>query len=989
MRRLLIICLAFFMVSPEGVSRDFRQEVNFEINVTLDDTRHELNAFQTVEYINNSPDTLGVLYFHLWPNAWSGNNTRLARQIINSTGRQRLFDDQRLRGYIDSLDFMVDSHRVIWQLKPGNPDICLIELNKPALPGDTIFITTPFRVKIPDGRASQLGHIGESYQIAHWHPRPAVYDRDGWHPVSFIDMAGISSEPGSFDVSITLPGNYVTGATGSLQSDDEMEWLDSLAEDTSWRQTYFFAGTRFPPSSAKMKTIRFTSGRTDDFAWFADKRFNVTKGSMNLPGSDREVTFWLMFTNLQARLWIDAPEYVRSAMLNLSQQIGDYPYDNFTVVQSILGAGTGRGYSGIALMGFEDDGRFLDEAIFRSMAVNWLGTAPGSTGSGWSGIPYMDGGLTQAYTSGYMREKYPERKLWEVNPGSRSLAEFMRVETIPLERIDEIEWLTAARLNQLQPLDTIAGGYDQLPGDQVNFYKAARGFNYLRAYLGDSLFDSAMQSWYHNMRSPLSVSVDFQDFLESFTGRELDWFFIDFAGTTRRLDYRVVRLEGQQLLIENNAELASPVVIAGMEGDSVVFEKWVDGFQGRKRVELPPGDYSEVKIDPHGVMPEVYRHNNSIRTSGLFPRKGPVNPRLVFNIDDPGKRAIVFMPLVNWTRENGIMPGVAVHNGFPLPKPVEYFATPFYSAKNSSLAGTGQLLFNIAPWDNFIRRATITLAGTQFGAPGGQNYRSALAGLDLYLTSKTGSNIINSSLFGRYITASDLYEILSQETARMRHFVQIGYRLERNSRVNPFDVQAMMEIQGSYQKMSVELNYKYSYHGSGNGLFIRFFAGGRGIHGPPLPFHSFSAGGRGGLEQYLYHGTYPDRFSLFTDTFFSRQMMLSEGGLVSPVHMALGYSDRLASVSLTSTWPRLPAWIPVRPFANFLVNEHTRIFDPYYPPLFFEAGLKAGLWDFFEIYFPFHVSENIRSATGPLQNRIRFVLRLQSFNRLDFLGIME
>jgi hypothetical protein len=987
MRRLLVICLAFFMVFPEGSAREFRQEVNFQIHVTLDDTRHELSAFQTVEYINNSPDTLRVLYFHLWPNAWSGNNTRLARQIINSGGRQRLFDDARLRGYIDSLDFMVDGHRAEWQLMPGSPDICLIELNEPAFPGDTLFITTPFRVKIPDGRTSQLGHIGESYQVAHWHPRPAVYDRDGWHPVSFIDMAGISSEPGSFDVSITLPENYVTGATGNLQSEHEVRWLDSLAADTLWKLTFFFAGTRFPPSSDKMKTIRFTTDRAADFAWFADKRFNVTKSIMNLPGSGREVTIWLMFTNLQARLWIEAPEYARSATHYLSEKIGDYPYDNFTVVQSILGGGPGRGYPGIALMGFEDDGRFLDEAIFRSMAVNLLGTAPGSTGSGWSGMPYIDGGLTLDYTSRYMREKYPERKLWEINPGNRRLAEFMKVEAIPFERIDEIEWLTAARLNLLQPLDA-PPDEGCLPGDHINYYKAARGFDYLRAYLGDTLFDSAIQSWYVNPGSVRSSDGGFQDFLESFTGMELDWFFADFAGTTRRLDYKVVRLEGQQLLIKNNAELASPLIIAGMEGDAVVFEKWLDGFQGRKLVELPPGDYSEVMIDPHGVMPEVYRHNNTIRTSGLFPRKGPVRPRLLFNIDDPGTRTVVFMPLVNWTRENGLMPGIAVHSGFPLPKPVEYFVTPFYSAKNSSLAGSGELVFNIAPYDNIVRLATISLEGSQFGAPGGQNYRRALAGVDLYFRAPFGSDRLRHRISGSYIAASGLYDILSQEQAEMSSFGQAGYGLERNSRVNPFDVLTMMEIHRFYRKAWVELNYKYSYHGSGNGLFIRFFAGAMLKNNSPVPFHAFSAGGRGGREQYLYQGTFPDRFSLFSDTFFSRQMMFSEGGLVSPVNESIGYSDRLASVSLTSTWPGLPAWIPVRPFANILVNERTRNPGPY-PALYFETGLKAGLWDFFEVYFPFHVSENIRAATGPLQERIRFVLRLHPFNRLDFLGIME
>ena len=177
-------------------------------------TTHELYGFESVDYINNSPDTLRFLYFHLWPNAYSNNNTALARQIFSMKGKEKLFKDPELRGFIDSLDFEVESNRVQWYLLPESPDICTIILNKALKPGDTIQITTPFHVKIPKGVTSRLGHIGESYQISQWFPKPAVYDKDGWHQMPYLDQAEFYSEFGSFDVSITLPANYVVGATG-------------------------------------------------------------------------------------------------------------------------------------------------------------------------------------------------------------------------------------------------------------------------------------------------------------------------------------------------------------------------------------------------------------------------------------------------------------------------------------------------------------------------------------------------------------------------------------------------------------------------------------------------------------------------------------------------------------------------------------------------------------------------------------------------------
>jgi hypothetical protein len=73
--------------------------------------------------------------------------------------------------------------------------------------------------------------------------------------------------------------------------------------------------------------------------------------------------------------------------------------------------------------------------------------------------------------------------------------------------------------------------------------------------------------------------------------------------------------------------------------------------------------------------------------------------------------------------------------------------------------------------------------------------------------------------------------------------------------------------------------------------------------------------------------------------------------------------------------------LPVKPFVNLLLND--KAFGPQNDsPVFFEAGLKTGIWNIFEIYFPLLVSKNIDSAGGSFKNRIRFVFSLDSFSRL-------
>ena len=162
---------------------------------------------------------------------------------------------------------------------PEHIDICKLILNNPLKPGESIKISTPFFVKIPNGRFSRLGHVDQSYMITQWYPKPAVFDQNGWHPIPYLSQGEFYSEFGSFDVSITLPSNYTVGATGDLQNQDEIIRLNKLAEITK-NISEFSDEMTFPKSNSKNKTLRYIQNNIHDFAWFADKRYHVLKGEV-------------------------------------------------------------------------------------------------------------------------------------------------------------------------------------------------------------------------------------------------------------------------------------------------------------------------------------------------------------------------------------------------------------------------------------------------------------------------------------------------------------------------------------------------------------------------------------------------------------------------------------------------------------------------------------------------------------------------------------
>ena len=154
MKKTIIFLFTFSLTFSQDPDY-FQQHVDYDIKVKLDDTNHTLSAFEKIVYKNNSPDGLSFIWFHIWPNAYRNDSTAYAKQAgPNSRFAQ---SDTSSRGFIDSLDFLVNGEKVDWSYHPEWIDVVKINLNKPLNSGEEILIETPFFVKLPKV-FSRLGH---------------------------------------------------------------------------------------------------------------------------------------------------------------------------------------------------------------------------------------------------------------------------------------------------------------------------------------------------------------------------------------------------------------------------------------------------------------------------------------------------------------------------------------------------------------------------------------------------------------------------------------------------------------------------------------------------------------------------------------------------------------------------------------------------------------------------------------------------------------
>lgn len=491
----------------------WQQQADYVIDVKLDDTTHSLDAFMQLNYVNNSPDTLHFIWFHIWPNAYKNDQTAFSEQLLQLGKKDFYFADINDRGYINRLDFRIDNSSLQVEEHPNYIDAIKVVLNDPLPPGQSITITTPFHVKLPYN-FSRGGHVGQSYQITQWYPKPAVYDREGWHIMPYLHHGEYYSEFGTYDVRITLPVNYKVAATGILQDESELAWLKQQtsapvlptpAKKIASTGKSTSVANEFPLSSEELKTIRFKQDQVHDFAWFADKRFLVQQDTLMLP-SGKKVEVYAFYPASKQKSLQAGIDILKKSIQFRSSILGDYPYTAMSVVLADMGFEGGMEYPMVTSI-TAGPGDQLETVIEHETGHNWFQAALATNERKY---PWMDEGMNSYYGNRYMQEIrdtikgkskwFPERPEW------------LLVDAMAQQKKD-------------QPVNTPSEEFNGTNYGLIAYIKAAAWMESLEQMLGRKTFDSAMRTYYERWKFRHPQPSDFKQVMEQVSGKNIDSLF--------------------------------------------------------------------------------------------------------------------------------------------------------------------------------------------------------------------------------------------------------------------------------------------------------------------------------------------------------------------------------------------------------------------------------------------------------------------------------
>jgi len=502
----------------------WQQEVHYTIDVSLNDREHTLDGFLQLQYINHSPDTLRYIWFHIWPNAYKNDQTAFSEQLLLNGRTDFYFADKEKRGYINRLDFRAGNTILRTEDHPMYIDVMKVYLDEPLAPGGEVLITTPFHVKLP-ALFSRSGHHRQFYQVTQWYPKPAVYDAKGWHPMPYLSQGEFYSEFGSYSVRITLPDTYTVAATGLLQSGDFKgmpEKKDNAAsklpppitgKPVVQKKKSLPPGKKTPQPVIKepeesFKTLHYQQSNIHDFAWFAAKNFVVAEDTVQLP-SGKVVQAYSFYLSANDEGWKNSMQFIKDALRFRSDQLGDYPYDVISVVQSPAPGG-GMEYPTITNVSSFDETHVLDEVIQHEIGHNWF---YGALASNERMYPWMDEGMNTFYDNRYRQWKYGDH-------AGNSFMDVRLPEGPELMLADVM-----AAMKEDQPISSPAAAFSNDNYSITTYNKAAAWLKKLEDTLGTELFDSVMRVYYRQWQFKHPYPEDFRAVAEQVSGYNLQELF--------------------------------------------------------------------------------------------------------------------------------------------------------------------------------------------------------------------------------------------------------------------------------------------------------------------------------------------------------------------------------------------------------------------------------------------------------------------------------
>lgn len=518
-KSILAICGLALALSAQAQDNHWQQQADYQMNVTMNVKNFQYKGVQKVTYINNSPDTLSTVFFHLYFNAFQPNSEMDAnlqtlpdpdgRMATNVGTPQRPIYESRIAklnpneiGYLRVKKLTQDG---VPATISHESTILKVTLPTPILPHSRTVLGLDFEGQVPVmiRRAGRNSPDGVALSMAQWYPKMVAYDHKGWHTTEYLgrEFYGVW---GNFDVKITLDKTYLVGASGVLQNPNEIGF------------GYEDKGVKVPTTKSATKTWHFIAERVHDFTWAADPQYVHDKHQL----ADGKTIHFIY------KKYKDTWKQIQEPMLKVfdyyNQLVGKYPWPQYSFIQ---GGDGGMEYAMCTLMvGNEKYERLVGTAA-HELAHAWFQHLLATDEAAY---PWMDEGFT-SYIE-YLAEHQILKTKKTANPFDSAYKGYFGLVKSGFQE------------PTITHSDRFATNYAY---SVTAYYKGLLFLTQLDYLMGNEALQKTLKRYYNEYAFKNPTPNDFIRIAEKVSGMQLQWFLNEFMETDHTADYAISKVEGK------------------------------------------------------------------------------------------------------------------------------------------------------------------------------------------------------------------------------------------------------------------------------------------------------------------------------------------------------------------------------------------------------------------------------------------------------------
>ncbi len=515
-----------------------QQQVDYKMDIILDDENHRIYGEETITYHNNSKDNLDYLWVQLDQNVRAPNSKS---PEIRGGGPAPLYSPEKFAAKFMGKPFQGGFN--IEQIKDVNGNsidyminntMMRINLSQPLTSGQTFVFNIKWWYNINNymvdrGRSGyEIFDDGNpAYAIAQFFPRLAVYNNvEGWQNLQFWGSSEFALEFGNYNVSITTPSDYVLNGTGVIQNLKEVltkkQYQAYQEAQTSYKNPMYIVtpdeiAEASKGKSSKTKTWNLYAENVRDFA-FATSR-NYMWDAMAVQLNNKTVMAYSLFPKEGKELWEEhSTRVVANTLKVYSKHTIDYPYPHATSANVQMG----MEYPMICFnFGRADDNGNFSEGTKKGMISvvthevghNFFPMIINSDERQWT---WMDEGL-DSFVQILALCEY-DSEMFPMGSAPKNITRYMKGDQ-----------------SRLSP---IMSQGDNVFNFSANAYaKPAAGLFILReTIMGHELFDYAFKKYAERWAFKHPTPADFFRTMEDASAMDLDWFWRGWFYTTGNND---------------------------------------------------------------------------------------------------------------------------------------------------------------------------------------------------------------------------------------------------------------------------------------------------------------------------------------------------------------------------------------------------------------------------------------------------------------------